>query len=266
MEATSAIALLSALCLSASAAWNLSRQAVSFMNARTNRKRALYGSDTTGFAGDMSALKSKVGELLNRSPRVRNLVNQARRARYRQHIRRSLPQVIRLLCIALDSGSSLTKSLEYAADNSSGPIAKELRQAVWSLRAGQSFDEAMEGLRLRTGGSEFSCLAVAMEIQHRCGGTLSTILESVSRMLQQTSDLEDELITKTTQAQLSARVVAVMPLVVLALLSVISPGYLGQFFQSAASVAILLLAVVLEAVGVVLVKRSLAVDLGIEAM
>ena len=181
-------------------------------------------------------------------------------ARHQRELRQTLPQAVRLLCIALDSGNSLLQALEYAAKNSNGAIARELKRAVWDVKAGKSFEEAMEGLRKRTGGSEFSCLAVAMEIQHRCGGTLSQILQSVSQMLQQSAELEEELVTKTTQAQLSARVVALMPIVVVGLLSVVSPGYLGQFFESLPGVALLVVAVILEVAGVVLVKRSMAVD------
>ena len=91
---------------------------------------------------------------------------------------------------------------------------------------------------------------------------MAAVLESVSSMLQQNAEIEEELATKTTQAQLSAKVVALMPLVVLALLSVVSPGYLGRFFESSAGVALLLMAVVLELVGVVLVRQSL--DIGLE--
>ena len=91
---------------------------------------------------------------------------------------------------------------------------------------------------------------------------MRAILESVSGMLQQNAELEEELTTKTTQAQLSAKVVACMPLAVLALLSLVSPGYLGQFFESAAGVALLAIALVLELVGLVLVRQSL--DVGLE--
>ncbi|MGN0038253.1 MAG: type II secretion system F family protein [Coriobacteriales bacterium] len=101
-----------------------------------------------------------------------------------------------------------------------------------------------------------------MEVQHRCGGTMAAVLEGVSSVLQQNAELEEDLATKTTQAQLSAKVVALMPLAVLALLSIVSPGYLGRFFESPAGVALLVLAVVLELVGVVLVRQSL--DIGLE--
>lgn len=232
--------------------------------ARARRELARRGAEAGGASCDLHTLlegaRGAVASAADRVPRLRAAVDKARAARHQRELRQTLPQAVRLLCIALDSGNSLLQALEYAAKNSNGAIARELRRAVWDVKAGKSFEEAMEGLRRRTGGSEFSCLAVAMEIQHRCGGTLSQILRSVSQMLQQSAELEEELVTKTTQAQLSARVVALMPIVVVALLSVVSPGYLGQFFESVPGAALLAMAVILEVAGIVLVRRSMAVD------
>ena len=97
-----------------------------------------------------------------------------------EELQKGMPEVLRLLCIALESGSSLVMALRYAADNCDDPLAGELKRTVWDLEAGQGFDEALENPRARTGGSEFAYLAVAMEIQHQSGGSLTNILENVS--------------------------------------------------------------------------------------
>ena len=67
--------------------------------------------------------------------------------------------------------------------------------------------------------------------------------------------------TKTTQGRLSARIVAWMPLALAALITVLSPGYFGAFVSSPLGVALLVTALLLEAAGVLLVKKALAVDL-----
>lgn len=260
MEAAGVLALSAALACAGTSGMKLGMLAFEGLQRGVARLRMSNGGRLPALAELLEAAEMKLAGALGRIPKVRRLMSAIRGERYRQELRSSLPQAVRLLCISLDSGDSLQRSLEYAVKNSSGPVSRELGRAVYGLRAGQSFEEVMGELRVRTGGGEFACLAVAMEIQHRCGGTLSQILESVSLMLQQSSDLEEELVTKTTQAQLSARVVALMPLVVMALLSLVSPGYLSQFFESALGVALLVIAVILELVGVVLVKRTLAVD------
>lgn len=243
-------------------AWQLGTAAGAWCSAQLARERSLNGGRLLGPMQRLERAEQGLRGLLNRLPPVRGALRRMQGQRRRQQLRQSLPQALRMLCIALDSGNSLVKALEYAARNSSGAMARELRHALWDMQAGRSFGEAMEGLRQRTGGSEFACLAVAMEVQHRCGGSMAAVLQGVSAMLQQNAELAEELATKTTQAQLSAKVVACMPLAVLALLSLVSPGYLGRFFESPAGVALLVLALVLELVGVVLVRQSL--DIGLE--
>lgn len=185
----------------------------------------------------------------------------ARKRRHLRELKLGMPEALRLLSIALDAGTSLVKALEYAADNCSEPLAGELKRTVWDLKAGQGLDEALRGLRARTGGSEFAYLSAAMEIQHRSGGSLGEVLASVSDSLRQSAELEEELRTKTTQGRLSARIVAWMPLALAALITVLSPGYFGAFFSSPLGVALLVTALLLEVAGVLLVKRALAVDL-----
>lgn len=192
--------------------------------------------------------------------RLGALRERAREERRQRAMREAMPEMLRLLCIALDSGSSLVQALSYAADNCDEPLASELERTVWDMESGQGFEEALEKLRERAGGAEFSYLAVAMEIQHRTGSSLAQVLASVSQSLQGVTELEESLQTQTAQGRLSARIVVAMPFAVLAIVSVVSPGYVSAFFGSAAGVGLLALAVLLECAGVVLVKKALSVD------
>lgn len=203
--------------------------------------------------------RARFVELLARTPAHRVYKRAVDRKR-QDAMRAALPDMLRLLCMALDSGSSLVKGIEYAANNCVEPLATELKRTVWDLEAGQGFDEAMEKLRARTGSDEFAYLAVAMEIQHRCGGSLSVVLADAAASLHKVAELEDALAAGTAQGRLSARIVALLPFVLLAVLSLFSPGYLASFFTSVLGVFMFALALVLEALGVVGVRRVLAVD------
>ena len=193
-------------------------------------------------------LLARMRELAMGSTRLSRALASARKRRHLRELKQGMPEALRLLSIALDAGTSLVKALEYAADNCSEPLAGELKRTVWDLQAGQGLDEALQGLRARTGGSEFAYLSAAMEIQHRSGGSLGEVLASVSDSLRQSAELEEELRTKTTQGRLSARIV-------------LSPGYFGAFVSSPLGIALLIMALLLEVAGVLLVKKALAVDL-----
>lgn len=195
---------------------------------------------------------------------VSKLVARRRATRRAAAIEQGMPEVLRLLSTALESGSSLVMALRYAADNCSEPLAGELKRTVWDLEAGQGFDEALVKLRERTGGSEFAYLTVAMEIQHQSGGSLTSILDSVSTLLQQTAELKEDLRTKTAQGRLSSRIVTIMPFALLAILALFSPGYLIGFFTTPLGICLFVLAIIFELAGIMLVRRALAIDFTVD--
>ena len=211
-------------------------------------------------AGSKRVGRKSFADFFARAPFANSLHVAFSNKRRAEALRACMPDALRLMSSALSSGCSLVQALEYAARHSDDPLKSELERAVWDLGAGRSFSEAMEGLRSRTGGSGFAYLAVAMEIQHLSGGSLHTTIAAVSESLRQSAELEDELKAKTAQGRLSARIVSVAPVVLLALLSVFSHDYITAFFSSAFGVTLFVLALMLEALGVVMVKKTLAVD------
>ena len=200
-------------------------------------------------------------KLIKQVPLLYKIVRKAKERKYSHALQVAMPQGMRLLCIALDAGSSLVKALDYTAQNCEEPLAGELKRVVWDLRAGQGFDEAMAHLSKRTGGTEFAYLAIAMEIQHKSGGRLGDVLQSVSKMLQQNIELTQDLQSKTAQARLSARVVSLMPIVLLVILSLLTQNYIGIFFSTPIGIVMFFAACVLELLGIVLVRKSLNINL-----
>ena len=68
------------------------------------------------------------------------------------------------------------------------------------------------------------------------------------------------LATKTAQAKLSARIVGVMPFVLLGIFSLVSKDFLAPFFSCFEGFALFLTALLLLIVGGVLVKRSMYIE------
>ena len=71
--------------------------------------------------------------------------------------------------------------------------------------------------------------------------------------------LRRALKVQTAQAKLSAQVVSVMPFALVAVFSLVSEDFLAPFFASASGWALLALALGMQAAGVGMVRRVLAV-------
>ncbi|MDR2586663.1 MAG: type II secretion system F family protein [Coriobacteriales bacterium] len=173
-----------------------------------------------------------------------------------------IPDVLHSLGICFSAGYSLQQAFEQIARDTPDPLGSELRQASFDVCAGRSIEEALSALEKRTKAADLCFAIIALEIQHRTGGGLRELLESAADAVIASADLRRQLTVQTAQARLSAKVVTVLPLALVAVLSVAMEGYLQSFFSSAAGLAVLFIALGMECVGVLLIRRILGVDLG----
>lgn len=107
---------------------------------------------------------------------------------------------------------------------------------------------------------ELSFVAVALDVQHRTGGSIAPVLESATESVEGELKLMRALRVQTAQAKLSASIVTVMPFVLVALFSLMSPDFLSPFFSSFLGLALLALALIMQLTGVLIVRRMLKVD------
>ena len=130
---------------------------------------------------------------------------------------------------------------------------------VWDIKGGRSIETALDGFQQRVQVPELRFVSVAMEVQHKSGGSLHPIIATAVGAARESFELERSLQVKTAQARLSARVVGFMPLALVLALSVISPGYFSGFASSAFGMAMLVAAVVLDVAGLMFIRSIMSV-------
>ena len=86
------------------------------------------------------------------------------------------------------------------------------------------------------------------------------VLQATTETVKGELALRRSLRVQTAQAKLSARVVAVMPFILVSAFSLASPDFLMPFFQSVQGYALLALAILMQVAGIVLVRRALSVE------
>jgi tight adherence protein B len=173
-----------------------------------------------------------------------------------------IPDALRSLGICFNAGYSLQQAFEQTAQDTPEPLGAELRQASFDVCAGRSVEEALAALEKRTKAADLCFVVVALEIQHRTGGGLQELLENAASAVLASADLRRQLAVQTAQARFSAKVVTILPLVLVAALSLAMEGYLQTFFSSPEGLVILFVALGAEVAGILVVRRILGVDLG----
>ena len=173
-----------------------------------------------------------------------------------------IPDTLRSFGICFHAGFSLQQAFEQTARDTPDPLGSELRQASYDVNAGRSIEEALSALEARVQAPDLRFALVALEIQHRTGGALQELLENAAESVTASHDLQRQLAVATSQARLSAKVVTILPLLLVVALSLTMDGYLQAFFSSSEGLAILFAALGMEAIGVLVIRRILGVELG----
>ena len=178
----------------------------------------------------------------------------------RDALRDAVPEALRSMGVCFQSGLSLLQTLQQVAQEAKGPLKQLFERAAHRLETGQGATEALEALRRGSSVPELAFVAVALDVQHQAGGSMKQVLDAARDTVEGEIELRRSLRVQTAQAKLSARVVSVMPFVLIALFSLVSEGFLAPFFASPLGFALLALALGMQAAGIMAVRRMLAVE------
>ncbi len=152
-------------------------------------------------------------------------------------------------------GSSLSQALERSLPEAPGMVRSYLAPAARRLELGAPVSEAMQQLADRLRVPEMSMLAAAIRTNIRYGGSVSAVLSNLSAILRERVRIARELKAATSEAKVSSRVLIAMPLVAMALLMASNPTYVDFFLSDARGHRMAIIAVVLQAVGMLVMRR-----------
>lgn len=174
----------------------------------------------------------------------------------------AVPASLRSMSVCFRAGLSLMQTMRQTGKEVGGSLGRIFERAAKELEVGSPASEVLEGFGARAGVAELAFVAVALDVQHQSGGSIARVLDVARESLESELELRRSLRVQTAQAKLSARIVTLMPFVLVALFSLMSEGFLDPFFESWAGLGLLSLALGMQVAGVLLVRRVLRVEEG----
>lgn len=190
------------------------------------------------------------------------LAQRARKARRaeRAALDAQMPEVFQTLAVALGSGRSVAQALRYVGEASGEPVAGAFSRAAFSLDCGVPLRRVLGELERSLRAPGLDLVIPALGVSQRTGAPLKELLEEASAIVAERLDLERKLEVKTSQARMSAQVVAAMPLVMIAFLGCFS----ADFRAGAATpvgVGAIAAALALDALAWWIIRRIMAVGM-----
>jgi tight adherence protein B len=174
-----------------------------------------------------------------------------------------LPDTIFLLANALRAGNSFPQALELlVAESADSPNAIELARVNRQMSLGLSLEQSLEDLGDRIHSENLDLMITAILVNHVTGGNLAEILDLIALTVRDRIRIKGEVRAHTASARLSSGIIGGLPLVIFAILSLISPNYLKPLFVAPPGVfgiplglVILGFAAVMTGVGFLAIRR-----------
>jgi len=179
----------------------------------------------------------------------------------RDALREAIPDALRSMSACSYAGFSLLQTFQQVSKEVNEPLRSLFLTAFHDLETGRTVSESLDAFKKNVDVSELAFVTVALDVQHKAGGSLQQVLEAARDSVESELALKRSLRVQTAQAKLSARIVSVMPFILVALFSLISPGFLDPFFRSFTGIALLGIAAFMQIAGILLVRRLLNVGI-----
>lgn len=160
----------------------------------------------------------------------------------------ALPDAIDLMARALRAGHSMASSIEVVAQQSPQPLCGEFEICFQQQKFGIPFRDAILSMGERLPSDDLQFLITAILVQKETGGDLTDILDRTTAVIRDRIRIHGEVATKTAQGRLTGWILSALPIVLLIVINIITPGYshvlfadpLGQKLMMAGGVFILI--------------------------
>jgi tight adherence protein B len=177
------------------------------------------------------------------------------RERYRRAVEEGAAAIALALADALGGGHSLRGAIAEAASGLAGAPGQELRRVARELGLGARTEAALEAMRVRVRSHGVDTIVAACLLQRSSGGDLARLLRDCARGLEDHERLLRDARAATAQARFTGMIVVALPVAGAALAELASPGYLRSLAGSFLTAWLGGLAIVMQVVAAVLIRR-----------
>jgi tight adherence protein B len=165
------------------------------------------------------------------------------------------------LVSALDAGENPTQALDSAAGVGRDPVKAELRGVVGRLNAGVGIEGALEPMLRRYDSEGVRLFAQTLIVKWRAGGDLGGVMRKVAEVLRERVAINLRLKSELAGVQIAAILIALLPYLLIPFFLATRPTWSPALLDSPSGPVLLALAVSLQLVGFLWLRRILRLEL-----
>lgn len=190
---------------------------------------------------------------------IRIMFARGKRAmRFEEQLADALP----MMAEGLRGGQSPARSLTTVAQYMDDPLRAEFSRAANDMGYGMTLTAAMDDMVRRVPCRDLRLLASVVAINAESGGSLSAMLDSIAKTMQETSRMRGHIRSVTASGRVSAIIVAALPWVLVLALEALMPNYLAPLLENPpVAIGIFSLVAVMDLAGLFVINRMYKLEM-----
>jgi tight adherence protein B len=161
----------------------------------------------------------------------------------------------------MKAGYSFQAATQFIGDEMAEPAGPEFARFYDEQRLGIDVRQALLNMQGRLNSQDLKMFVTAVLIQRETGGNLSEVLQNLSDLIRERIAMRGHIETLVAEPKMSARFLALLPVVVAMILAVVSPQFLSPMYHSGGGRAALAIAAFGVVVGYGIMMRIADVDI-----
>jgi tight adherence protein B len=171
-----------------------------------------------------------------------------------------LPDALDVVKRALKAGHPFSQALKLVAEDMEDPVAREFDLVFSEVNYGGDIRSALLGLMERVPSVSVIAMVTAVLVQKESGGNLAETFERITGVIRGRFKLYRRVRTLSAEGRLSAWILALVPLVLVVVISLTTPDYLPTLFKDPMGKNLIAAAVVFGILGILWIRRIIRIQ------
>ena len=178
-----------------------------------------------------------------------------RRSRRIAKFNAALPESIDMMTRSLRAGHSIIAAIGIVAEQALEPAKSEFDEVFKKHNYGLPMRDSLMQMLERVPSQDLRVLITAILVQKDTGGNLAEILDRTTAVIRERIRIKGEINTHTAQGRLTGWILCALPIVLLALINIVNPGYSSVLINTETGRHLLYAGIGLLALGGFLIRQ-----------
>src|SRR5689334_2648772 len=170
------------------------------------------------------------------------------------------PETLEFISRSMRAGHAFSVSLEMIYREFQEPVAGEFRRTFEEHNLGLPIEVALQGLAKRVPSLDVHFFVSAVLLQKRTGGNLAEILDKLAYVIRERFKLRGRIRAVSAHGRMTATSLSCIPIAVAILMFYTNPDYVKFFFNDDVGNIMMGVAVALQLVGYVIMKKIVNIE------